>query len=85
MIDCTIRIAAELQRGVLLAGAFDGGPPIARIGGAQIGQARVDGVSMDVDEACRDGGDGDASRLLRRSVSSSVGLTVRTCDWFDRI
>jgi hypothetical protein len=55
VIDPAVGNPAEHQVRVGLAGAIDGGPAVVWISLPQIRQIGVDGVGVDIDEACAGG------------------------------
>jgi hypothetical protein len=55
MIYPPVALSTEHQQRVGLGGAVDAGPGIVRIGPTQVRQIIVDGVSVDIDEACAGG------------------------------
>ena len=52
VVDQAVRLPTEHQVRLGVAGAVDAGPAVVRVGAPQVGQFVVDGVGVDIDEAC---------------------------------
>jgi hypothetical protein len=84
VIDPAVVLPAEQQTRFGLAGAVDAGPVVVRIRTSQIRQIIVDGVGVDIDEACAgrqlsvDGG-GSAQHVRRQcpTEDSYYGCTIQ--------
>jgi hypothetical protein len=55
VIDPAVVLSTEHQVRLGVVGAVDAGPAVVRIGAPQIRQIIVDGVGVDIDEACAGG------------------------------